>query len=68
MQRLILSLSFLKTFRRRPQRNLDRASEIVNDFLSDMEHAMQQRHTEQADIDTRLDAMEGYICQELYDL
>ncbi|ORZ00459.1 hypothetical protein BCR43DRAFT_142314 [Syncephalastrum racemosum] len=59
---------FLKTFRRRPQRNLDRAGEIVNDFLTDMEHAMQQKQTTQTDIDERLDVMESYICQELYDL
>ncbi|KAL1933956.1 hypothetical protein VTP01DRAFT_8046 [Rhizomucor pusillus] len=59
---------FIKSFRRRPVRNLDQASSKVLEFLDNI--ASQLYDDEKADkekIEGRLDNIESFICYELYE-
>lgn len=63
-----LRASFIKSFRRRPVRNLDQASSKVLEFLDNI--ASQLYDDEKADkekIEGRLDNIESFICYELYE-
>ncbi|KAI9318224.1 hypothetical protein BX666DRAFT_1936192 [Dichotomocladium elegans] len=50
---------FIKKFRRRPPRNLDAASDQFLDFMDDL--------ADELNDEERVDAIEAYICSELYD-